>query len=402
MNTQEPSNGRKSLPETAENGLQSLNELAPIVFGAPAFQPLTGASDLAQPNLAVRDGLRVVLLNEQKTFYLLTPENLPRSRAECSAGGDAAAALDIMSACALNCPDESALAAARKALVRLNLGPQSLQPVGEDLNESEDNRSNDKAFGIVRVRGEVIPLLINSTLQGFVALLEEAIAGGANVTAEEWTQIRNAFSLLFYMLEGRSFDEFARQDSMGALIQPPRAAEEQHSALSRWVRGHHLFMVMIQGLVAAFGSFQHEVEAGRFGQAKNSLRAATLLMVGSGVALRFTGDFQYSDYERIVRPTLQPPVVPEGLTGLYWRDHEYLMKFLTKMRPLFTSLDPSLREQVHFFHDALKETYGAHKMVCASFVGAERPSLLMATRTEQSAVETLNHFMRARLNLVKD
>jgi len=341
-------------------------------------------------------------MNDQRTFYLLTPESLPRSRAECVAGGHTAAALEIISACPPDCPDESALAEARKAIARLNLDPRSLVPVEEDPNESEENRSNDKAFGIVRVRGEVMPLLVNSALQGFVALLEEAIAGGANVSAEHWGKLRGAFSLLFHILRNGSVDDFASPDSVAASIEPPQAAEEQHSALSRWIRGHHMFMVLIQGLVTAFSSFQREVAAGQLGQAKNSLRAATCLMVGSGVALRFTGDFQYSDYEREVRPILMPPIAPEGLTGLYWRDHEYLMKFLTKMRPLFTSLDPSLREELHSFHEALKKAYDAHKVVCASFVGTEQPSLLMATRTDRSAVDTLDHFMRVRLNLVKD
>jgi hypothetical protein len=341
-------------------------------------------------------------MNERKTFYLLAPQSLPRSREEYVADGPAAAALEIMRACTPNGPDKTALTAAHTAIARLNLNLQSLEAMEADPNESDENRANDQAFGIVRVRGEVPPILVHSTLQGFVALMEEATAGGANVTAEEWTQLRGAFSLLFHILGSGRIDQFADPESAGALIQPPRAVEERHSALSRWIRGHHMFMVLIQGLVAAFSSFQHEVETGRLVEAKDSLRAATCLMVGSGVALRFTGDFQYSDYEREVRPTLMPPVAPPGLTGLYWRDHEYMMKFLAKMRPLFASLDPSLREPLHVFHEALKQTYGAHKLVCASFVGTEQPSLLMATRTEQSAVDTLDHFMRVRLNLVRN
>jgi len=341
-------------------------------------------------------------MNERRTFYLLTPESLPRSRAECVARGDAAAALEVMSACHPDSQDESALAQARKAIACLNLDHRLMVPVDADANESEENRSNDRAFGIVRVRGEIIAILVHSTLQGFVTLLEEAIAGGANVSAEDWSKLRSAFFLLFHILRNGSVDDYAATDSADGPIEPPQAAEKQHSALSRWIRGHHLFMVLIQGLVAAFSSFQREIEAGQLGPAKDSLRVATCLMVGSGVALRFTGDFQYSDYEREVRPTLMPPIAPEGLTGLYWRDHEYLMKFLTKIRPLFASLDPALREQLHFFHEALKQTYDSHKVVCASFVGTVQPSLLMATRTQRSAVDTLDHFMRVRLNLVKD
>lgn len=338
--------------------------------------------------------------HERRPFYLLPPDSLPRSREECVASGDAAAALEIVSGSA-GCPDESALAQARRAIARLGLDPRSLEQLGEDPHESPENRSNDRAFGIVRVRGEVIPILVNSTLHGFVALLEEAIAGGASVGAEDWSRLRRAFGLLFHILRGGSVDELANPDSGRAPPDPPRAAEEDHSALSRWIRGHHMFMVLIQGLVTSFSSFQREVEAGRIDRARDSLKAATCLMAGSGAALRFTGDFAYSDYEREVRPTLMPPIAPLGLTGLYWRDHEYLIRFLTQARSMFSSLDPSLREQLHAFHDALTGAYESHKGVCASFVGTERPSLLMATRTQRAAVDTLDHFMRVRLHLVQ-
>ena len=340
--------------------------------------------------------------DERRMFYLLAPESLPRSRPECVARGDAAAALEIVRVCSRGCSNESALVAARKAIERLNLDPRSLVRVAEDRHESEANRSNDDAFGIIRVRGDVVPILVHSTLQGYVALLEEAAAGGANVGAEDWSKLRGAFGLLFHILADGSVDEVPSPDSGAAPIEPPQAAEAHHSALSRWTRGHHMFMVLIQGLVTSFSSFQREIEAGQSDRASDSLRAATRLMVASGVALRFTGDFKYSDYERDVRPTLMPPIAPEGLTGLYWRDHEYLIRFLTKARSLFTAVDPSLRGQLHLFCEALKETYASHKGVCASFVGTERPSLLMATRTQRSAVDTLDHFMRVRLNLVQD
>jgi len=337
-------------------------------------------------------------------FYLLAPESLPRSREDCVARGDAAAAVAIARACVPGGSDASALIEAGRALARLNLDPRSLVVVTEDAHESDGNRSNDQAFGIVRVRGDLVPILVHSTLQGFVALLEEAEAGGTTVDGADWRRLRGAFALLLQILSDGSVDPRAAATSGidVAPVQPSQAAEPEHSALSRWTRGHHMFMVLIQGLITSFSSFQREVAAGRIDRAGDSLRAATGLMAGAGVALRFTGDFAYSAYEREVRPTLMPPIAPDGLTGLYWRDHEYLIVFLTKARALFTTLDPALRGELHAFHEALKGTYDSHKAVCASFVGTERPSLLMATRTQKSAIETLEHFKRVRLHLVQD
>jgi hypothetical protein len=341
-------------------------------------------------------------VNARREFFLLAPESLPDCRQECIPTHESAAALEIINSCSPDVSDELALAQARKALVHLGLNSELLIPMEGDPNESPDNRSNDRAFGIVRVRGETMSILTYSTLQGFVTLLEEASAGGANVSADDWNKLRRAFFLLFHLLDNGRIDGFMDSPHNSGEVQSPRAANEQHSALSRWTRGHHAFMTLIQGLVVVFRSFQHEVEDGHLTQAKESLRAATCLMAASGVALRFTGDFRYSDYEREVRPTLMPPIAPEGLTGLYWRDHEYLIKSLTKMRSLFTGIDTSLREELHSFHEALKNAYESHKCVCASFVGNQQPSLLMASRTDKSAVDTLDHFMRVRLNLIKD
>jgi hypothetical protein len=341
-------------------------------------------------------------MHERRAFYLLTPDDLPRSRGACVARGDAAAALALITACAPSCSDATALAVAGQAVARLALHPQALEPVGTDPHETERNRSNDEAFGIVRMRGDVVPILVNSTLQGYVALLEEALAGGVNIGGEDWGKLRGAFGLLFHIFQYGSLEGFTVPDRRAAPGDAPSADAASHSALSRWIRGHHLFMVLIQGLVISFSSFHREVDAGQIDEAGDSLRAATCLMVASGAALRFTGGFTYSAYEREVRPTLMPPIAPEGLTGLYWRDHEYLIARLTRARAIFTSLDPLLRAPLYAFHDALKETYDSHKLVCASFVGTEQPSLLMATRTQKSAVETLDHFKRVRLNLVQD
>jgi hypothetical protein len=246
-----------------------------------------------------------------------------------------------------------------------------------------------------------MPILVYSTLQGFIDLLEEAIAGGVTVSPDDWGRLRRAFALLFYVLRQGTVDATAL-DAPLPHMPPPRARDDQHSALSRWTRGHHMFMVVIQGLVSIFNRFEREAECGRSSDAVPWLRAATCLMAAAGVALRFTGDFHYSDYDREVRPMLMPPIAPEGLTGQHWRDHEYLIRLLTKMRPLFVSLGDALREPLRQFHDALRVAYESHKAVCATFVGTAQPSLLMAARTGRSAVGTLDHFMRVRLNLVEE
>jgi len=340
-------------------------------------------------------------MHAHRQFFLLRPQQLPCSRAELVATAAVADCLNELRRSVPPASDEEALGVAQEALHRLDLSPRSLTPVADDPEESPGNRANDQTFHIVRVTGPTLPLLVHSTLQGFIALLEEALEAGANLTAAEWARLRTVFAVLFQTYRGELVSHAAELQTAALAAPPPVWRVGEHSALQRWRHGHYMFMVVIQGLVVLFNSLRREIEAGDFGAADALLGATTHIMTGVGPALRFAGDFAYSEYEKEVRPTLMPPAAPPGLSGLYWRDHEYLMKLLGRMRPMLMGLAPPLRHHAQPLHDALASAYESHKLVCSSFVGSERSSLLMASRTQQPAVETLDHFKRVRTQLLK-
>lgn len=327
------------------------------------------------------------------SFYLLQPERLPAHRGELASGGLAAVLNDM--AGLHQRPDSVALEAARKALHQLGLGPDRFTPVRDDPNESQGNKANDLAFRIVRVQGDVMPLLVHSALQGFVALLDEAVTGGSDLDSEQWGRLRAAFTAMFSILAGQGGEPPPVGD-----MEPTRlTAGSERDALVRWTRGHHVFMVLVQGLVVSLNRFRKDLASGDVAGAASALKTATVLMGGSEAALRFTGDYSYSAYEKSVRPTLMPPVAPPGMSGLRWRDHEHMVALLTEMRPVFAQLqEPVLREQRDAFHAAIAHAYDAHKLVCGSFVGHETTSLL----SKKSAVEVLDNFKKGRLLLVKE
>jgi len=328
-------------------------------------------------------------------FYLLRPECLPRGRDELAS--DVTAVLEPLATCYRNEAEPRALAAAHEALARLGLGPGDFQPVGEDPHESRENRDNDLVFSIVRVDGRRMPLLVHSSLQGYVALLDEALTRGTDLEPEAWGRLRAALHTVFDILLDRPFE---RED--GVPMAPPRStAEGERDALRRWTRGHHVFMALLQGLIVVLNGLHRDLESADIPAARAGLERATALMWGTESAMRFAGDYDASAYERAVRPTLMPPRAPSDLTGLHWRDHEYLIKVLSGLRPLFSNLEPSLKPQHEAFYRAIAQAYDAHKLVCTRFVGMESASLFMAERSSRSAMEVLEHFKRARLQLVK-
>jgi hypothetical protein len=332
------------------------------------------------------------------SFLLLQPEHLPQGRDEFSKPSPLAALCDSIARQHGQSPDSEALAAAREALRQLESSLGDFHSVENSPREAPGNRANDLAFHIVRVEGNTLPLLVHSTLQGLVALLDEALTGGTDLEPRQWGKLRWAFSTLFHALAGRW-----EEPAPAPPLKPPLKIEEgERDALRRWTRGHYVFMVLVQGLVVVLNGFRRELESANLTGARAALGMATVLMWGAESALRFTGDFTFNAYEKSVRPTLMPPVAPPGMSGLRWRDHEHLVEVLSSLRPVFLNLDPSLQQQRDEFHAAMSHAYESHKFVCSSFVGTERTSLLMTERTEKSAVEVLDHFKRVRLHLLKN
>jgi hypothetical protein len=330
------------------------------------------------------------------TFHLLRPEDLPRQRGEFLADEPTRVALEPLIELLIRAPDEQVLEAAHHALGRLGLDPYKLARVEDDPSESFESHANDQSFRIVRVHGQGPRVAAHSTLTSLVLLLEDARQGGTELDPERWSRLRHAFATILGVLAGAA--EGSPPAASIALGAP--AGTGERDALQRWMRGHYAFMAIVQGLVMVLHAFEEAFAADDPVASRRALAGATSIMWGTESALRFAGDFVYADYEKAVRPTLMPPIAPPGMTGLHWRDHRYMVSQLARMRGQFSHLAPALRRDLNELHRATAAAYESHKYVCASFVGNERPSLLMSSRSEKTAIETLDHFKTVRLGLL--
>jgi hypothetical protein len=330
-------------------------------------------------------------------FYLLRPDELPRLRGELAEDRDTARIVGPLSeALARGLDDATVLETARAALCELAFGPADFSRVEHDPGESFESRANDLSFGIVRVRGRATRVLAHGAIQSFAHLIEDARDAGTDLDAEHWGRLRHAFTTMFSVLASGS------PATLPAVPVAPGAAADPagRDALRRWVRGHHAFMSIVQCLIVILEDFEDAFESSDAARMLDALSAASAIMWGTESALRFAGDFAYAAYERAVRPTLMPPIAPPGMTGLHWRDHRYMITVLARTRRCFARLAPGLHPALGALHTAMSAAYESHKYVCASFVGDERPSLLMASRSEKTAIETLDHFKAIRLALL--
>jgi hypothetical protein len=223
--------------------------------------------------------------------------------------------------------------------------------------------------------------------------MAEVTSGGTTLSDQQLHELRGAFDKMLHFIGGDLNTELASVSQRAE----KRCAElgPGCNPLGRWIRGHHVFLVLIQCLITAMNCFQDACRAGESERSACALDLATSLFGGCSAALHFAGDFHSDDYEHTVRPTMSPPQAPPGMSGVLARDHEHLVRLLQSQKEVFACLEPGMKERYGKFVSAFEHTYEAHKLVCSKFVGDEVPSLL--SQGEQPAVEVLEKVKAARL-----
>jgi len=262
-----------------------------------------------------------------------------------------------------------------------------------DPAESEPNRDNDAAFGIHRVDGSPLPLLVDAAVAALIGVLEPVADVGSGIDERSWTDlVRGVDTLLDWCA-----DPHVAPRLRPVPVPAPRGASVSNSALRSWVRGHHLFMVLAQGCAMACTCLDDHAARDDVDGALVAATVATRLMWASRGALRYAGDAGQPEYDAEIRPTLMPPVAPPKMSGLRWRDHEALVRALTGSTKSWAWLAERDDAPLAEFRDALGATYDAHRGVCAHFVGEGSTSLLTNSSSSRSAVSVLDQFRRIRL-----
>ncbi|GAB3206169.1 hypothetical protein ACQEU5_24660 [Marinactinospora thermotolerans] len=296
--------------------------------------------------------------------------------------------------------DLSLFAEAMRA-ARKTLPLPAPEPVEADPRESQANRDNDEAFGIVRVAGPPLLLMLDGLLKAAAGVVEAAADYGTRIPAEEWADLVHGFDTVLGWLGGDD-----RPSSPPPLAFPPEEGPESNAddgVLVRWVRGHHLFMAICQACALALAHARQAQQRGALASARTALGVAAVMMGSGRATLRFAADASPTDYTTRIRPTLMPPVAPPRMSGLHWRDHEELIRQIRAVSRSWAQFARHAPGQVEEFESVLATTYDAHRNVCAHFVG-EEPSLLASSGSRGpaslSGPSVLGRLRRQRLSLL--
>jgi hypothetical protein len=255
---------------------------------------------------------------------------------------------------------------------------------------------NDVAFGIRRVTGsnpaeadDVYGPLF-TTLERFYA---DALDGGSSLRTDEWDDLERALAccVAFPLMPSSTW-------SVGTFSHPGAGTQASVDAERRWVIGHHIFMLISEFMVIAANFLATASPEDDRDTKSNALSALVALLRGASAAFRYACDFGTDAYNEVIRPSLAPPVAPEGMSGLNWRDHVHLMSTLKRVRGHFPAHGDELDGTRSELRAAYEGMYLAHTHVCQHFVGSEEPSLSLSAKT-RSAVDALDRLKRGRSTL---
>jgi hypothetical protein len=262
--------------------------------------------------------------------------------------------------------------------------------------EIADNDSHDEYCRIQRAIGEdTLSIFVHSILVAYEELIIDRTESGTSLSDDHWSQLLLAFQSMLHFLNGDLGAETTRADALFAA--GPCASRQECDSVARWLRGHHVFLVLIQCVITSLNCFFNAARSRDLALSALTLDLAATLFRGCSAALHFAADFSPLAYETTVRPTMMPPKTAPGMSGVLARDHEHLVHLLRSHKRVFAEIDPALRQPYESFVGAFESAYVAHKLVCSQFVGDGRPSLLNRSEQPAPAIEVLDKLKNTRL-----
>lgn len=252
----------------------------------------------------------------------------------------------------------------------------------------------DAYFHVRRVREPSPEAFVTALVVSYRNLTDDA-ASGHSLIPIEWGLLSAAYMEIAALLGASQYQHNEASVDGGLTPGVPIAVGATLGKLDpirRWYVGHHVFFVLIQGILLGLCRFRQFVAQKKIKDARIALSSAAVIMWGTSAAMRFTGDFDPESYDSVVRPSMEAVAVDPGFSGLMSSDHEELVAQIRELKPVIDSLPPrASRERTRFLR-AYEASCNSHQFVCARFGGDVAGSL----RTDKTAVDVLEAMKKNR------
>jgi hypothetical protein len=156
----------------------------------------------------------------------------------------------------------------------------------------------------------------------------------------------------------------------------PELLAPQRLAVRRWKRGHHAFHVVIVAMNTRLRETGAGVAAGDWDVVAAAMRDLAGLYDAATAIMRYTGGFQRTEYETLIRPSMMPPLVSPGFSGVFNREHAHLLRTFGELRTVMRRalarddhpVPPPAEAAWAALRAAQRANLAAHMLVCRRFV----------------------------------
>ncbi|MGW9557574.1 hypothetical protein ACWGSK_24050 [Nocardiopsis sp. NPDC055551] len=161
-----------------------------------------------------------------------------------------------------------------------------------------------------------------------------------------------------------------RSDTAGGTESTQVPAREIRVSVTRWKVGHHLFHLLLSIMNRHSDDALAALREEDWHPATSNIDDLTSLLDSATAAMHYASDFPRESYEGIIRPSMEPPWMPSGFSGIFNQDHQVFESNLKELRKAGKS--PNMTGECR---SALKQLWRAqsknrrdHRNICEKFV----------------------------------
>jgi hypothetical protein len=153
----------------------------------------------------------------------------------------------------------------------------------------------------------------------------------------------------------------------------PRHGEDGVAA-RRWKLGHHLFHHVLSLMNSHVDGIASELERKDWVAVRLLVEDLTVLYDAATATMHYAASFPASAYEEVVRPSMEPPWMPPGFSGVFNREHETLLESLAALKPRLRgrtaerALPTDVATASRALWKAQSRNRREHKLICEKFV----------------------------------
>ncbi|SFB25641.1 hypothetical protein SAMN05216266_10744 [Amycolatopsis marina] len=164
-------------------------------------------------------------------------------------------------------------------------------------------------------------------------------------------------------------------------------------AVLRWKLGHQLFHLHLATMNGLLLQGEHALEKSHWPELEAVFGRLTVLYDAATATMRYAADFSQELYERVIRPSMAPPFMTPGFSGVLNIEHEQMLNRLTALRRGFKSADRAgrapgdVRDAATRLWSAQSRNRRHHIFVCEQFVPEGKSLLSEFFHSRQSTTD---------------